>query len=91
MMPLTGTNEEAFQVEATLAPQTVYTAFGIGLAEEGTFEVKLVKDAGTGGGLRGDEPAPQTGGLSPAWVLSVALLFAAATSSLAWRIVKDAR
>jgi len=68
MMPLTGTNEEAFQVEATLAPQTVYTAFGIGLAEEGTFEVKLVKDAGTGGGLRGDEPAPQTGGLSPAWV-----------------------
>jgi hypothetical protein len=70
---------------------SVYTAFGIGLAKEGTFEVKLVKDAGTGGGLRSDEPAPQAGGFSPALVLSVALLFTAATSSVAWRIAKDAR
>lgn len=27
---LAGTNQEAFRVEATLGPQTVYTAFGIG-------------------------------------------------------------
>jgi Domain of unknown function (DUF4397) len=88
---LAGTNEEAFKVEATLAPQTVYTAFGIGLAEEGTFEVKLVKDAGAGGGLRSDEPTPVTGGFSPAWVLLVALLLAATVSSAAWSLVKGAR
>ena len=88
---LAGTNQEAFQVEATLAPQTVYTAFGIGLAKKGTFEVKLVKDAGPGGGLRGDEPTPKTGGFSPAWVLCAALLLAATTSSVARRLVKDAR
>jgi hypothetical protein len=88
---LAGTNEEAFKVDATLAPQTVYTAFGIGLAKEGTFEVKLVKDAGTGGGLRSDEPTPKTGGFSSAWILFVALLLAATTSSAAWRLVKFAR
>lgn len=88
---LAGTRKEAFKVTATLAPQTVYTAFGIGLADEGTFEVKLVKDAGTGGGLQSDETPPGTGGFSPAYILFVALLLAAATSSVARRLVKDAR
>jgi hypothetical protein len=79
---LAGTNKKAFEVDATLAPHTVYTAFGVGLAKKGTFEVKLVKDAGT---------APKTGGFSPTWVLFVALLLAATVSSAAWRLVKDAR
>ena len=88
---LAGTNEGAFKVDATLAPQTVHTAFGIGLAKDGTFEVKLVKDAGIGDGLSSDDPTPKTGGFSSAWILFVVLLLAATTSSAAWRLVKIAR
>lgn len=87
---LTGSNEVAFTADATLAPGTVYTAFGIGLAKEGTFEVKIVEDAGAGGSLGGVKNMPDTGGFSPAWLLFVAILLAAATSSVARGLVKDA-
>lgn len=87
---LTGSGEEAFTADATLSPETVYTAFGIGLAKKGTFEVKLVEDAGTGAGLHNDETMPVTGGLSPVWILFTAVLLAAATASVARGLVKDA-
>ncbi len=80
---LTGSDEVAFTADAALAPQTVYTAYGIGLAGEDTFQVKLVKDAGAGGGLRNVEPIPDTGGFSPTWVLFSGLLLIAAGTSLA--------
>lgn len=87
---LTGSGEVAFTAEASLASRRVYTAFGIGLANEGTFEVMVAEDAGPGGSSRGVLPMPDTGGISPAWILCAALLLAVAGSSVTWLLARRA-
>ena len=87
---LTGSGEVAFTADATLAPKTVYTVFGIGLANEGTFKVMVVEDAGTGGGSEEALPMPDTGGVSTVWILCAALLLAVAGTSVLWRLGKTA-
>jgi hypothetical protein len=83
-----GSGELVFTVDVALSAGTVYTAFASGLAEDGTLTVELVKDAGAGGHLRGVEPIPDSGGVSPVWLFSAAILLIVAGTSVVSRIIK---